>query len=304
MLYIGFDPAFIDTLVRVEDEHGVLNEHLPQPGFHHRSSKILKNAGGNGTNVAYVLSKLNIPCTLVVPTNQQFISLLKERGIEKFVSLNTEVNETVGISWAPGEIQFNAVTGSLGKAHWISPIHDLWMGSDLHTYLNWGLNQTSNEWVACQWLASCGWSYEEISQEKDYLQQALESSSIQYPIFLEPGSIVKHLHFEYLQSLLKQIGSTYFDSWLPLLSCNEEEKSEFKGVSFPTIIIHTEDRVTLARNDQEIHLHVPTLRNEPATFVGAGDAFTAGLIARYLDKKQIDPEYATQIAQSFLMGEL
>ena len=304
MLYVGFDPAFIDTLVRAEDISESLIENLPEPGFHHRSSKISRIAGGNGTNIAFILQKLNIPCTLVVPTNQQFITLLAERGIENFISIKAQVNETVGITWAPGEIQFNAVKGSLGKTQWTPQIHDLWTDSEIHTYLNWGLNQTSNEWVSCQWLASCGWSFEEIYHEKEIFHQALEAASIKYPIILEPGSIASHPHNEYLLSLLKQIGSTDFNPSLPLLSCNEEEKIEFEELSFPTTVVHTAERITIASNDQEFHLQVPPLSNEPTTFVGAGDAFTAGLIAQYLDKKRIDLEYAIWVSRSFLMGKL
>ena len=55
MLNIGFDPSFIDTIVRAQNSSGLLIDTLPEPGDHHRSSKINKTAGGNSVNISYTL---------------------------------------------------------------------------------------------------------------------------------------------------------------------------------------------------------------------------------------------------------
>jgi sugar/nucleoside kinase (ribokinase family) len=304
MLNIGFDPAFIDTLVRVQTNNGVLEKHLPPPGYHHRSSNITRIAGGNGTNIASILIKLNVQCTLVVPTDPYFEILLKQRGIKNIVSIKADVNETVGVSWKPGEIQFNSIRGRLGRKHWTEVIHNLWSKSKIQLYLNWGLNPDAKEWVACQWLASCGWNFQELSAEKNIESQAIEATTINKPIILEPGSFESQPQKQFLLDILKKIGTTSFDEIYPILSCNEEESKEYQKMNFPTKIIHTSTEVVEKRNDHPEYHTVEPLEHDPITYVGAGDSFLAGLIEGVLNYSSLDIEHAITVAQQFLTGKL
>ena len=72
MLSIGFDPSFVDTLVRVENSDRSLAHELPLPGQHHRTPTIYRIAGGNGVNISAILTAIGIENTLVVPCDQEF----------------------------------------------------------------------------------------------------------------------------------------------------------------------------------------------------------------------------------------
>ncbi len=302
MLAIGFDPAFIDTLVRVQNKSGKLEDALPPPGFHHRSSTISKVAGGNGTNVAFVLNKLNVDNILVVPTNNEFEILLGKRGLTNFISINDRINDTVGITWKKGEIQFNCIRGDLRKSDWSPKIHQLWQNSPLHVYLNWGLNPSSSEWVSCQWLASCDWSYDELQSEKNVNAQALEEDNLKNPVILEPGSVKSHKDTNFLLNLLNQMGEIESELNHIILCCNEEENQEFTSFKFNTKIVHTSSAVQLFQGDDIVKYQVKSLKNEPLTYVGAGDAFLAGIIESLL-KNKLDIDNGLDTAKKFLRGD-
>ena len=77
MLAIGFDPSFVDTLVRVQNIDGSLAKKLPLPGQHNRTPSITRIAGGNGVNLSAVLTSLKIDNTLVVPYDEEFVFALQ-----------------------------------------------------------------------------------------------------------------------------------------------------------------------------------------------------------------------------------
>ncbi|MHA2250242.1 MAG: hypothetical protein ACXAD7_07765 [Candidatus Kariarchaeaceae archaeon] len=303
MLYIGFDPAFIDTLVRLECKDGNLLPELPIAGFHHRMSKINRIAGGNGTNVSSILTKLGIQNTLVVPCNPDFELLLKKRVISDIYPIEVSINETVALTYEPGEIQFNHVRAKLGFINWTKEIHEFWQQSDIQVYLNWGLNPLSHEWVSCQWLASCGWSYDELIEETDRTSQALEATIPLKKIILEPGSIKEHNLKQVLTNLLEQIASTSYNEEYPILCCNEEEATEYQSITFQHKIVHTDKFVDFYRCGERRRYKVEPLTKDPETFVGAGDAFLAGIIQACL-KGSPNIKNGIKTAQSFLSGDL
>ena len=189
-LAIGFDPAFIDTLVRLESIDGELLDTLPPLGHHHRKTKILRVAGGNGVNISSTLLKLGVDHKLVIPLNDLFSSLLAMRGIKNnVVPISAEISETVALTMSGGELQLNEIKGKLQFKHWTQEVHQAWINSPIRLFLNWGLNQTSVEWVAIQWLASCDWSYDRIINEKDLYNAALQT---EYMVYLNPSV---YLHF-------------------------------------------------------------------------------------------------------------
>ncbi|MDH5401521.1 MAG: hypothetical protein OEZ01_12795 [Candidatus Heimdallarchaeota archaeon] len=299
MLSIGFDPSFIDTLVRVQNGNS-LATHLPLPGNHHRDSFIQRIAGGNGVNVSYVLSKIDIPHTLVVPVNQEFEMLLKQRGIINFYSINADISETVALTYSKGDIQFNHQRSVLNRIHWSKEIHDLWVNSPIAIFLNWGLNIDSLEWVSLQWLSICGWNFDELLSERDLFSHALEMNCPSKPIILEPGSIKTHHSKDNLTKLLTNMSKSEITDKL-IFCCNEEEVSEYRTINFPNFVLHTSKFVELIGSEEKL-VDVPKLRREPETFVGAGDAFLAGMISSVL-KDEIDLDYCIKVAQTYLLND-
>lgn len=302
MLSIGFDPSFLDTIVRAVDKTGSLLSTLPSPGHHHRMNEISRIAGGNNVNVAYVLMKLGFTFNLVVPANDEFEKYLNERGLTLAHSIHEDVNETIAVIWQEGEIQFNNVQAKLDKSDWSQAVHSFWMDSSLHVLNNWGLNPTSHEWIACQLLANAGWSYEEIQQLKEPLDNVSSISHLSKPLIIEPGSIQEHSHQEDLFKILNNVSELSYDRDFPLFCANEEEKPEYEGIDFKTKIIHSATEVLLIHNGEISKYDVPLIE-EIVTLVGAGDAFLAGIIAGYLQSDTINVDFAVSVAQAYIKGD-
>ncbi|MHA2101046.1 MAG: hypothetical protein ACW99A_20415 [Candidatus Kariarchaeaceae archaeon] len=303
MLAVGFDPSFIDTLVRVNNENGTLAHSLPDPGHHHRDSFITRIAGGNGVNISAILTKIGIDHVLVAPCNQEFLILLKRRHIERIEMIECEINETVGLTWSPGEIQFNYGRHGLSKKHWTSKVHDLWTNSFIQTYLNWGLNPTSLEWVSVQWLATCGWTFEEISETKNPISAALNATSPNNSIIVEPGSIRLHKNKDELMKILIHISEESQGLQFAIFSSNEEEYNEYSKVKMKQCIMHTSSYVEYKTEKDMQTYQVEGLLKEPKTFVGAGDAFLAGII-KSINDDNLDINQGIDTARNFLLDEL
>lgn len=303
MLSIGFDPSFVDTLVRVENPDGSLGRDLPKPGHHHRTPTINRIAGGNGVNISAMLVGLNIEHTLVVPCDQEFFLLLKKRNIKSIQSIDCKVNNSVGITWLAGEMQFNDARFGPSKENWTKNIQNLWTESSLQCYINWGLNPNSLEWASIQWLASCGWNHQEISEEDNLFDAALKVENPMKSILLEPGSIKSHKDKKRLNQLLNYIGENSKDLEFAVFSSNEEEFTEYSEVQMKQFILHTSNFVSIKIGDKLERFEVPKLLNEPTTYVGAGDAFIAGIIKSILEN-ELDLEMGVKVAQDFLHGNL
>ncbi|MCE7733284.1 MAG: hypothetical protein GPJ54_00305 [Candidatus Heimdallarchaeota archaeon] len=303
MLSIGFDPSFVDTLVRVENKDKSLANNLPLPGHHHRTPAINRIAGGNGVNISAILTAIEIEHTLVVPCDEEFQILLNKRRIELVEKIDCEVNNSVGITWLAGEMQFNDARHGPSKRNWTESIHNLWIESPLQCYLNWGLNPNSLEWVSILWLASCGWKYQEIIDERNLFEKAINSDTPVKSILLEPGSIKFHDEKNKLMQLLHHIANKSNELEYAIFSSNEEEHLEYSDIQMKQYILHTSENVSLKIGEDIKRYEVPRLSKEPLTFVGAGDAFIAGIIHSILGK-QLDPEVGINTAQEFLHGNL
>ncbi len=301
-MYIGFDPSFLDTIVRLEDNKGELIDKLPLVGHHHRNSKIFRIAGGNGVNIAATLKALGIPVKLIVPTTDEFTKLLNERGIYDITAIGTEISETVAINWVEGEIQMNEVRSNLSAKNWTREVHELWMNNPVDVYLNWGLNKSSLEWVYLQWLGSCGVKYSDINFV-DLQNQVKKYNYPLKPVIIEPGSIKDHKDKNELVNFLKYIDSV--DSKFPMVLCaNEEEEVEFVDINNITKIIHSSSEIKIMNTSI---IEVPEIKDEIVTFVGAGDAFTSGIIYQLMNKNEDLIEivnFAINIAQQKITGKL
>jgi len=305
MLSIGFDPSFIDTIVRAETPKGELIGELPEPGFHHRNTKIYRVAGGNAVNIAYVLSKLDVKFDLIIPSTPLFDTLLKRRGLSTSYQIHHTVNETVAISWRPGEIQFNQIIGEISSDHFTREVYDFWNQSDIQVSVNWGLNYKSPSWLSCLWLSSCGWAFEEIKEltVDDLLKQALEEKNLRHNLVLEPGSVHIHPKSQELMDLLETISTASYNQLYPVFSCNEEEDREFAALDFTSKLIHTSKQVTCYQHGSKQIFEVPEI-SDIKTFVGAGDSFVAGIVHQLYKHQRLDPAFAISVAQRYMTNTL
>lgn len=278
MLAIGFDPSFLDIIIRLEDKNGNLIDKLPKVGHHHRNSKFTRIAGGNGVNIGTTLHKLGFDPKLVIPLNEEFIQLLNNNGLSNLEGIDSEISQTVAITWKEGEIQLNEIRGDLNRNNWTERVHDLWQDSPIHVMTNWGLNPSSLEWVYLQWISASGISYSEI-QFDDLKKQAFGCRACKKYFVIEPGSIQEHRDREKLLEFLQYMSNCAVNT---ILCMNEEEAIEYKEIKNFTKITHTATNVTIQNSNGKIIITVPPLQKEPVNFVGAGDAFTAGIVESIL----------------------
>ena len=281
---IGFDPAFLDILVKLEDEEGNLNEKLPLPGHHHRMTRIHKQAGGNGVNIASVLCKLGYDVNLVIPLNNEFKDLLYIKGLNKITKINGEISETIAITWKEGEIQLNDVRCELGKEQWTGEIDKLWKETPIKLFTNWGLNIKSLEWVSKQFSSITELFTNSSDSENNDL---FNINSLNSHILIEPGSLKNHPDKHDLVKILKHIMSVPNEK-LTILLANEEEADEFFSISGGVKIIHSKSEIQIFQEDTSTIIQVPNLKCEPNTYLGAGDAFLSGIIHSILSGN-IDP---------------
>ncbi len=284
-LAVGFDPSFIDIIVEAKNKEGEFLDKLPVPGNHNRTASILQRPGGNGVNVSIELEKLKIPNTLVSSMSNYFVLMLnklKLKYTELSPILTKDQNQTVAINWLEGDNQYNSVVSSLGKPEFSKDVYDLWVGSPIKMYLNWGLNPKSPEWIASLYLASNGYKYQEIFDELDVIKLALNAESTNSGLVLiEPSNFDFHRDeqalFNLLRKLLKDTNS--------YLLYNEFEESYFnenlKGLSYNKLL-HTAKDVQIDTPSESITVEVPKLKQPGINFTGAGDSFLAGIISSKL----------------------
>ena len=74
-------------------------------------------------------------------------------------------------------------------------------------------------------------------------------------------------------------------------------------MAFPTKITHSAEEVIYKTMSNTFNYDVPKLDNIQ-TFVGAGDAFFAGILFSLYRSKTIDIEYAINIAQKYMTYDL
>ena len=122
-------------------------------------------------------------------------------------------------------------------------------------------------------------------------------------ILLEPGSIKSHKEKYKLNQLLNHIANMSKGLEYAVFSSNEEEYEEYSDIKMKQYILHTSEYVSLTIGGNSKRYNVPRLLREPLTFVGAGDAFIAGII-KSISENNIDPEVGIEIAQEFLHGNL
>ena len=200
-------------------------------------------------------------------------------------------------------MQFNDARYGPSRSNWTKKIHNLWIGSPLQCYLNWGLNPNSLEWVSILWLATCGWNHQEIIEEGNLFDKAIKTDNPNKSILLEPGSIKLHEEKSKLNQLLNHIANKSKQLEYAIFSSNEEEFAEYSDIVMKQYILHTSEYVSLKIGENSKKYDVPRLIKEPLTFVGAGDAFIAGIIKSILDFN-LDPQVGIEIAQEFLHSNL
>ncbi|MCY3411658.1 MAG: hypothetical protein INQ03_08515 [Candidatus Heimdallarchaeota archaeon] len=299
-LAVGFDPSFIDEIVRLEDNNGNLIPSFPKPGHHHRNTVIHRIAGGNGVNVAFTLQQLGYNIEVVVPANDEYLILLAQRGLTSVYQLGTQINQTIAVTWAEGEVQMNSINGKLGKEHWSEVVHEKWQANPLNISINWGLNPSSMEWISLQWIASCNVKYEDILWS-DPVTQALEVHHCKIPLIIEPGLFSQHPDSDQLQLLLKHM----MGSGNCILLGNEEERSQYISIS-ENKIIHTASSVEISKKGTK-NVKIPKLEQEPVTFVGAGDAFLSGIVhGILLNIRDLEKlvNFGISTAQKYIQGIL
>ncbi len=277
---IGFDPTFLDVFVYSLDANGRLIPKLPNPGHHVRNSLIKEVAGGNGVNVARTLARLGHDPALVIPYDDYFMEVLSLdphlKNLERHRIHDCGSNRTIAVIWGEGEIQFNHTSNNLEKRHWTQDVHHLWTESSFHVFLNWGLNSTSNEWVTCQLLALSGIKNNELKElsKRDAIELAMEVSiECDHPILIDTGRFDHHSEKEELVNLFAKLAG--LDQCIVLM--NEEEAPVLQEIPMQNYILHTPERIKAKFKSETIHVDVPPLK-EALNFVGAGDAFLAGII--------------------------
>lgn len=273
---IGFDPAFIDIIVKLLDEQGKLLEKLPLPGHHHRMTRIDTLAGGNGVNIASMLVQLGYNVNLVVPVDEEFIKLLQKRKISKITPITGDVNHTVAITWKEGEIQLNEIKGELGREQWTRKIDDLWKNSPVKLFINWGLNKKSLEWVSMQLLSLANVPLEKLTSDNIH-DEIFKIESLNSHILLEPGSLHSHPDKNDLMKVIQYIMSLPNEK-LTVLLANEEEGREYSKIDQGIKIIHTKSEVRIHQGKNRTFVKVPALKCQPDTYLGSGDAFLSGII--------------------------
>ncbi len=303
-MIIGFDPTFVDIVVRLFGAEGNLLPSLPSAGHHHRNCTIVEVAGGNGVNVARTLAKLGIDVTAVIPFDDYFGGLLRNETNQDHLKIleipGVGSNRTVAVIWNDGELQLNSVSQSLGRVNWTKEIHQSWMKSPIHVFLNWGLNPLASEWVACQVLALSGFSWKEIFEiePQRLIDFALKSEFLSdNPIFLDTGLLKEHQNYSDLQSLKRKI----IANENAVLVCNEEEEKESTIFENGPFVVHSSQKVFLKTKNKRISIPVHALPDGERNFVGAGDAFLAGLIEVTLDGN--DPLSLDSISRSINVAQ-
>ncbi|RMG20866.1 MAG: carbohydrate kinase family protein [Methanobacteriota archaeon] len=307
---IGFDPTFVDIMVELRKNDGSLIESLPLPGHHHRNCRTTEIAGGNGVNVGRVLKRLGRDISIVVPLDELFRGLLKKDPYLNWSDVleisNGGSNRTIALIWKKGEIQLNSVSYSLGMQNWSPEVHEAWISSPIAVFLNWGLNPLAHEWVSCQILSLAGCTHEEIHEfsSSQLIEQAMDIDLASTPpILVDTGLLRDHSHIESLTKLKNKImgiGNS-------ILVCNEEEAQENLQLGDANLIIHSSNEVIIKSNDLRKRVDVPFLRNGERNFVGAGDAFLAGLIDCLLNDQ--DPLanssiiHAINVAQAHILND-
>lgn len=308
-MHVGFDPTFVDIFVRLMDNRGHLIENLPPVGYHHRTCLTDEIAGGNGVNVARTLGRLGEFLTLVIPADDYFISLLKKDAVlSKFPITKINgcgSNRTIALITSKGEIQLNAVTNSMGLRQWSKGVHQHWLDSPAKIFLNWGLNPLSHEWVSCQILSLAGYTHQEIHEigDKNVVVTALKQDLPEkYPIFMDTGLIGNHPNFIELAELRSKISETK----TAYVVGNEEEETELRQSNPKNLIIHSARNVQARSTSNNLDLEVPKLPRGERNYVGAGDAFLAGLIKSCLSGQEVMErttiQYAIEVAQCHILN--
>ena len=157
------------------------------------------------------------------------------------------------------------------------------------------------EWIHCQWLASCGVAFEDLDQfvEINDLNQLNPTKTL----VVEPGNIQDHQDKAQLMELLEIMVSK--DQVIFL--CNEEEFKEFAQLPARNMVVHSSDKLLVRWKKREKEMVVPTLPCEPKNFIGAGDAFLAGIISALMQSHHNLDQIASMaisVAQDHICGIL
>lgn len=113
---LGFDPVFIDILVTPLTPESTPLSSFPKIGEHIANTKISMVPGGNGLNVARVLSLLTPQVLFFSNFNPFFAELLRTNTeyLQYYSTKSLTPNITVALQFSTGEVQMNAVSSFFG----------------------------------------------------------------------------------------------------------------------------------------------------------------------------------------------
>lgn len=110
IMVLGFDPVFLDIIVTPLDNNNMKIQDLPEGSEHLTNTKIKLSPGGNGLNVARVLSELQTNVYFIGNFDTNFEELVKKNSPKlNLISLTQkEPNYTVALQFIKHEKQLNS----------------------------------------------------------------------------------------------------------------------------------------------------------------------------------------------------
>ncbi len=293
---IGYDPVFLDVLVKIKDEDGNLLKKVPyQAGSHYPFSEISLEPGGNGLNLAKTLSRLrHDPVTFVGKVNTVMRALLSPYENLQVVSVkDQEPNITVSLELEQGEFQINYKHVGFAPDDLTPQAITLFQESRVNTYSNLGLNPSALELY--DFLAS------KILDSGRLLEGKIS--------VFDPSTLLAFDQWEVLREFFEEKFSRL--PGVKIVSVNEEEYQLLRGNGALKeskgfmIVVHSTSQVVV-HDGEKTRFLVPPLPGPAKQLLGAGDAFNAGLVQGFLTGCSVveSVRRAIETAQQHILGRL
>ncbi len=256
MIYAGFDNSFIDINIQPKGKNGKLLEILPSYGSHHTNTNITLQPGGNGFNFCRALATLGKKVTFVGPSSSLFETLVDAFNIELKIEAieGITVNHTAILNLSKGEIQFNALDGSIHPGLLTPKLIQYYNESTVKSISNIALNPTSIEWVSSLLLSLSDPKnpliYEKGINYHDKLS-LIDQTDLNGIIFIDPCDISHYERIKDFHKLLLHLHKFHGEKYL---SVNEYEyqalishlsltPKEFVAKTKINLIYHSSERV-------------------------------------------------------------
>lgn len=299
MIYGGFDLAFIDIDVKpIDSKSQQLIEAFPPFGTHHTNTEVKFIPGGNGFNLCRTLATLGRDVTYVGPSSPFYEKLIEQNDIAVNILpiKGVDVNYTIILNSAKGEIQFNSINNFLSTEHLNDELIQVYRKSPIKSISNIALNSTSIEWISSLLLSLVDDKINLQVLKKLSFEEKLNSfynTSIDGVLFIDPSDISTYKKMKEFAQILKKIKLLVGEKYLSvnehelevLLSVFDVSPHELaKKLEFP-IILHTANVVKFFGKE---YLELQTKKPEKKTsFVGAGDCFNGTFLHSILDSSSV-----------------